>query len=108
MKLFQNKKFVILLCVVGLLLRPIIIAILVSLPILPKLTNNNDWIGFWGGYLGSILGGMITLFVLKITIDDNNKLRKRDEKISYYNHLTSYTLLSVQQQVIYVCWQIDI
>lgn len=88
MKLFQNKKLMILLCAVVLLLLPIIIAILASLPILPKLTNNNDWIGFWGSYLGSILGGMITLFVFKTTIDDNNRLKKRDEKISYYNLLT--------------------
>lgn len=88
MKVFQNKKYMILLCVAGVLLLPVIIAILVSLPILPKLANSNDWIGFWGGYLGSILGGIITLFVLKITIDDNNRLKKRDEKISYYNHLT--------------------
>lgn len=88
MKLFQNKKLMILLCVVGVLLLPTIIAILVSLPILPKLTNNNDWIGFWGGYLGSILGGMITLFVLKITIEDNNRSKKREEKIYFYNHLT--------------------
>lgn len=88
MKAFQNKKFIILLCVAGLLLFPIIIAVLVSLPIFPKLETHNDWIGFWGGYLGSILGGLITLFVLKITIDDNNKLKRREEKISYYNHIT--------------------
>lgn len=88
MKIFQNKKLMILVCVAGVLLLPVIIAIMVSLPVLPKLTNSNDWIGFWGGYLGSILGGIITLFVLKITIDDNNRLKKRDEKISYYNHLT--------------------
>lgn len=42
-----------------------------------EIDSPNDWIGFWGGYLGSIFGGCITLFVLFYTVDDNRKNLKK-------------------------------
>lgn len=62
--------------------------------------TQNDWIGFWGGYLGAIVGGMITLYVMfetnkeareniKETINNDNELAKREEKIEYFNRLAS-------------------
>lgn len=50
--------------------------------------TDNEWIGFWGGYLGSILGGAITLFVLGKTLSEEKKARKREEKIKFFNDLT--------------------
>lgn len=76
MKLLQNKKLIFI-CAIAVLIPPIIIAIFVSLPILPKLTNSNDWIGFWGGYVGSIFGGIITLIVLQKTLKSNEETLNR-------------------------------
>lgn len=35
--------------------------------------NDGDWIQFWGGYFGSIIGGIFTFVGVKITI--KNELR---------------------------------
>lgn len=53
------------------LLLPITINMICSIPTIITI-NNNDWIGFWGSYLGSIIGGTITLYVLYQT----NKVTK--------------------------------
>ena len=49
--------------------------------------TTNEWIGFWGGYLGSIFGGAITLYVLFKTLKDGKRLQKRDEKLDYCNRI---------------------
>lgn len=46
-----------------------------------EVAQSNDWIGFWGGVLGSILSGVITFVVLKITIENENKKREKDMEI---------------------------
>lgn len=53
---------------------PIVVAIGVSLPILRCIDNTSPWIGFWGSYVGSIFGGIITLIVLKKTLDNNKDI----------------------------------
>lgn len=67
------------------ILMPLAVGIGVSLPIFKQIVINNDWIGFWGSYVGTILGGMITLYVLWKTITDNENARKRDEKIKFFD-----------------------
>lgn len=44
-----------------------------------EVAQDNDWIGFWGGLIGSILSGIITLIVLKITINNEDEKRKNDK-----------------------------
>lgn len=46
-----------------------------------KVAQDNDWIGFWGSVLGSILSGVITFIVLKITINNEDRKRKEDRKM---------------------------
>ena len=67
---------------------PLVVGIGVSLPIFKYIVINNDWIGFWGSYVGTILGGMITLYVLWNTITDNENARKRDEKLNFFDKVT--------------------
>ena len=50
--------------------------------------TSNEWIGFWGGYLGSIIGGLITLYVLFRTLKDNKKNQIRQEKIDFCNYVS--------------------
>lgn len=88
MKLFQNKK-IIFICVIAVVISPIIIAIFVSLPILPKLTNNNDWIGFWGSYIGSLVGGIVPFIILYITLSNDKKKQEDMERIKCCEKLIS-------------------
>lgn len=45
-----------------------------------KVAQDNDWIGFWGGIVASILSGIITFIVLKITIDNESTKRLEDKR----------------------------
>lgn len=81
----KNVKFII--CIA--ILIPIIIYILSVFPVFPS--GNNDWSAFWGSYLGAIIGGVITLYVMKKTIDDSVQGRKREEKIEYFNNMITIT-----------------
>lgn len=53
---------------------PIIVAIGVSLPVLRCIDNTSPWIGFWGSYVGSIFGGVITLISLQKTLNNNKDI----------------------------------
>lgn len=59
---------------------PIIIGVIVSVPSLSWLETANDWIGFWGGYAGAIIGGLITLLVLFETLMDNRKTWEKNRR----------------------------
>ena len=79
--------------------KEILLAIIVSLVLIPlaiawtlsfRLINTdttNEWIGFWGGYLGSILGGAITLYVMWKTLQIEKSNREREERINYFNNI---------------------
>lgn len=75
--------------IIAFLLSPVIVAFCVSsywLP-WPEIESHNDWIGFWGSYLGTIIGGAITLIVLWRTIESNKKEREAEEKREFFNKL---------------------
>ena len=47
-----------------------------TIPVLP-MGGNNDWAGFWGGYLGAIVGGVITLYVMFKSFQDSRENQER-------------------------------
>ena len=68
--------------------------------------TTNEWIGFWGGYLGAILGGMITLYVLWKTIKEEKEISIRQEKIVYFDniiHVWAKIVQSTYNLEIYIC-----
>ena len=81
-----NWKIAIIIVVVA-MITPAIIGWGVSQDILNDWTNDNDWIGFWGSYIGTIMGSSVTLLVLWSTLEDNRQAREREEKVHYYNNL---------------------
>lgn len=81
------KKYEIALWVLICVMAPIFIGIGVSADILNEWTNNNDWIGFWGSYIGSIMGGLITLYVMKRTIKSNEEILKIDKKQDFIDKI---------------------
>ena len=42
--------------------------------------GTNDWAGFWGGYLGAIIGSMATIGGVYLTISNDRKKRIEEEK----------------------------
>ncbi|GEM_PF-5188010 len=70
--IMENKIKVILCVILLLVVVPTVIYFLSTLPVLPP-GGNNDWAGFWGGYLGAIVGGLFTLIVLLYTVSYNEK-----------------------------------
>lgn len=52
------------------ILVPLGIAFLLSFNFINTDTSN-EWIGFWGGYIGAIVGGLITLYVMHTTLNEN-------------------------------------
>lgn len=69
----KNRIWIVIIFII--LFLPVGIGILVSFPLWPNLTTTNDWIGFWGGYAGSIVGGLITLVVMRSTLINSQKLQ---------------------------------
>lgn len=68
------------------------IVLIIAMPILINLmcliptgitVNNNDWIGFWGSYIGSIIGGIVTLVGVKATIDSSKNQQDATYKTLY-------------------------
>lgn len=49
--------------------------------------DNNSWLGFWGTWLGAIMGGIITFVGLKITIDYNNKQQSENIRVNFRPYL---------------------
>lgn len=66
---------------------PLFIAFILSFRFICTDTSN-EWIGFWGSYLGSVLGGLITLFVLYQTLKENRLSQLRREKIDFCNYIS--------------------
>lgn len=76
---------------------PVCIYALSVIPLFPS-GENNDWAGFWGGYLGAIIGGGITLYVmwktneearenLEKTLNHEKEISLQEEKREFCNDL---------------------
>lgn len=63
---------------------PLLIAKLMSISVFPWMQTDNDWIGFWGAYIG----GCITLSGVFITILYTRKDEKNRQKLSIRPFLT--------------------
>lgn len=81
-------KVLLLLLLFGIILIviPQCVAMMTGTNLLEKSTGS-QWIDFWGGYLGAIIGGAITLYVLWKTLNVEKRTREREEKIIYFNDM---------------------
>lgn len=70
--------------------KPIKLIILISLSTLlvvlvilgiPSLLGGEEWIGFWGGIAGSIIGGAITIIALRKTIEFEREKEEENTRI---------------------------
>lgn len=56
---------------------PFIVYYLLKIPAFAMYINN-DWIGFFGSYMGALIGAVITLVGVKMTINHENKVRNEE------------------------------
>lgn len=49
-----------------------------------------DWIAFWGNYSGGIFSGLISFFIIYLTLEDNHKETNR---ILQHNHQENQPLI---------------
>ena len=89
MKFYLNWKHFIALGIVVLLI-PILLQYIVFANSIISNTSNDGWASFFGSYIGSILGGGMTLVAVLISIQEskriqyeNEKLQKRKERIEF-------------------------
>ena len=75
-----------------------VIGVLIVIPILTQVlinieTNSNGsddgWLGFWGGYLGSIIGVAGAIFVVQIQLNEENKSREAEKVDNTFFNLLS-------------------
>lgn len=83
----MKKKLTIITTLV--LLTPIVLAVCISTPIFINITGGVNWLGFWGSYLGAVLGGCITVIVFWGTIQENKNKDLREEKRNLFDKLIS-------------------
>lgn len=92
MKNLKGKWRYLILIIGIIILVPILIDYLILGNQIQSNATNGEWIGFFGSYLGSVIGGMITLFVMFKTLDENRKTERRKEKINYLNSIIDLCL----------------
>ena len=81
-KLLTKNKWAL---VIKLILIPIAIYALSVIPLFPS--GNNDWAGFWGGYLGSIMGILGAILIMQKTSKEEKNNNKKAEKRQFYNQI---------------------
>lgn len=82
--MYKIKKIVLL--IVGILTFPILLNWLLGVSTIPVIGGKESetvWLSFWANYGGTILGGLISLYILKNTIE-HNKLENQIDRD--YNH----------------------
>lgn len=47
----------------------------------PSNIDNSDWVGFFGDYIGAIIGAVVSLIGIIITIRYTNEQNKRDREL---------------------------
>lgn len=51
------------------------------------LRGSSEWIGFFGSYIGTIIGSLVTICVLMTTLNDSKDARDKKEVIEFCNYM---------------------
>ena len=79
----KHKKQIVLWSVIILIAVPLIVYGLSEISLLP-VTGGNDWAGFWGGYMGAVIGGLCTFVGVSQTIKherEKEEIEKEKQRI---------------------------
>lgn len=85
-------RSIILACLLLLVLGPLIISVI----IIPDVGSGSDdgWLGFWGGYLGAIIGLFGAMIIIYIQLD-SDKVSRKEEKVDN----TFFNLLNLHNEI---------
>lgn len=89
MKKKISTKVLILLFVILLIIVPLIVYGLALFPLFPA-GKNNDWAGFWGSYIGALLGAAITLWGVNLTLQETQNQFREDKRIEHSPYIEVY------------------
>lgn len=92
----MNKKIV--LSIFLMIIIPICISLCVYFDLFNFIPGGEAWLGFWGSYLGAILGGIITLIVFWGTVRENKVNREKEEKLRFFDVLIERATCITQLQ----------
>ena len=101
MKKNISTKFLILLFVILLIIVPLIVYGLALIPLFPA-GKNNDWAGFWGSYIGALLGAAITLWGVNLTLQETQNQFREDKRIEHSPYIEVY-LCNADDEIEKVC-----
>ncbi len=95
-KIINSKTFTLLLIIV---VTPMLIGIVVTVP--GFFSSDNDWIGFFGSYIGGVIGALVALLIVRIQIntnlsEKNNQKELNDNSILY---AVIYDLKNIQRSI---------
>ena len=77
----KHKKQIVLWSVIILIAVPLIVYGLSEISLLP-VTGGNDWAGFWGGYMGAVIGGLCTFGGVSQTIKHEREKEETEKERS--------------------------
>lgn len=87
----EHKKQIILWGGIILIAVPVIVYGLSEISLLP-VTGGNDWAGFWGGYMGAIIGGVCTFVGVSRTIKYEREKSEGEKERSVLPYMALSTL----------------
>ncbi len=81
--MFSNKKTLILICTIVLIVSfiPLFMDWVIINNDFPSNITNSDWVGFFGGYIGALIGASVSLAGIIITIRYTNEQNKKDREL---------------------------
>ncbi len=87
---YKNYWFYGIIALISIISVPIILnfVLQISFPNIKIIGDADTWLGFWSAYSGSVIGSMITLFVLYKTLRQNQENHKKqiDFQIEVIKH----------------------
>lgn len=78
----KNKKFIAWALIITLIIIPLVIQGVINWDIMNN-GSDDGWLGFWGGYLGSIIGVVGALIVIQIQLENEKKRFDEETKARY-------------------------
>ena len=75
-----KQRLYIIIYIISIFILPVLVYVSKSIYFKTFGRYNDNWLGFWGSYLGGILGGIATLMAVVVTIHNNNDEQDRKEE----------------------------
>ncbi|KPI53114.1 hypothetical protein KW94_08370 [Clostridioides difficile] len=86
--------------IIAIIIIPLIVTFTISVrnPIF-NFNESNGWLGFWGSYLGGILGGLATLMAVVITTNQTRVIQEENKKENQNIHFQNgYAIMDIQRR----------